>query len=41
VDPARIVLQASVFGELTHSDVEKLLPHPTERRYDAEDPVAT
>jgi CRP-like cAMP-binding protein len=35
VDPARILLQTSVFGELTHRDVEELLPHLTERRYDA------
>lgn len=35
MDPAWILLQTSVFGELTRSDVEELLPRVTERRYDA------
>lgn len=35
MDPARILLQTSVFGELTRRDVDELVPHLTERRYDA------
>ena len=35
MDPARILLETSVFGALERGDVEELLPHLMERRYAA------
>lgn len=35
MDPAGILLQAPIFGELARGDVEELLPHVAERRYDS------
>ena len=35
VDPVRILLETSVFGELSQGQVEELRPHLSERRYDA------
>lgn len=35
MDPAWILLQTSVFGDLAHGDVEELLPHLTDRCFDA------
>ena len=35
MDPAWILLQTPIFRDLARGDVEELLPHVTERRYDA------
>lgn len=35
MDPAGILLQTSIFGELARGDVEELLPHLSERRFAA------
>lgn len=35
MDPAGILLQTPIFGDLARRDVEELLPHLTERRFDA------
>lgn len=35
MDRAGILLQTPIFGDLARGDVEELLPHLTERRYDA------
>lgn len=35
MDPAAVLLQTPIFGELSRSDVEEIVPHLVERRYDA------
>ena len=35
MDPAGILLQVPIFGDLARGDVEELLPHLSERRFDA------
>jgi len=35
MDPGGILLQVPIFGDLARGDVEELLPHLTERRFDA------
>lgn len=35
MDRVRVLLQTPLFGDLARDDVEELLPHLTERRYDA------
>lgn len=39
MDRAGVLLQTPIFRDLTRSDVEELLPHLTERRYDVDESV--
>ncbi len=39
MDAASILLETSIFGDLTRSDVEELVPHLAERRYESGESV--